>query len=298
MISRIFIIATGGVLCYSKNYSRNKTDQKIAEDDLIGGFLNAISSFAKETKVGEVRSLNFRNYNFIYSYDEEFGCMFIIVIDINDLEEDARAKLESMKNEFLTRYRSSLKNFKGLVSEFDDFDNYVEEKMYIPPKILLVGENGVGKSTILDLFPGETIIELDEDLVEIIQKPIKITGLANIKEFTLREIDLKELIDKSKLYRPLLNSVDIILLVTDSGANNLSRTKRYYSLLKPLVKRADFYLIANFQDSKESAFEPKKIKKLFDDLEILGFSAVQKDSKEKFISFTKKILKKSVLEKL
>ena len=40
------------------------------------------------------------------------------------------------------------------------------------PKMLLIGEEGVGKSTIMNLFPGETILELDDDLNEIIQKPI------------------------------------------------------------------------------------------------------------------------------
>ena len=61
-----------------------KKEDNLIEEDLVGGFLNAISSFAQEIQGGAIDSLNFRNFNFIYSYDEEFGCMFVLVIDIDD----------------------------------------------------------------------------------------------------------------------------------------------------------------------------------------------------------------------
>ena len=77
-----------------------------------------------------------------------------------------------MKKEFIKAYKPYLENWTGNVSVFQNFDEFIEENIFIPPKILLVGEKGVGKTTIMDLFPGETIIELDDDLVETIQKPI------------------------------------------------------------------------------------------------------------------------------
>lgn len=299
LISRILIMAPGGVLCYSKNFiSDIQKEDNLIEEDLVGGFLNAISSFAKEIQGGEIDSLNFRNFNFIYSYDDEFGCMFVLVIDIDDSEEEARSKLELMKKEFMGRYRENIKKFSGCVSVFDEFDEFVEENIFIPPKILLVGEPGVGKTTIMNLFPGETILELDEDLNEIIQKPIDVHDLRNIKQIILREMDLKELVDKSKLYRPLLNSVDAICIVSNSAASNLSRTKNLFSRLKPLVKNTDFYIIANFQDLKEYAFETGKIEEVFDGIKTYGYSATQDDAKDKFVSLLTEILKKSVVEKI
>lgn len=292
-------MAPGGVLCYSKNFIGDiQNDDNLIEEDLVGGFLNALSNFAKEIQGGVIESLNFRNFNFIYSYDEEFGCMFILVIDIGDSEEEARSKLELMKNEFMERYRDIIKTFSGCVSVFEEFDEYVEENIFIPPKVLLVGEPGVGKTTILNLFPGETILELDEDLNEIIQKPIDVHDLRNIKQITLREMDLTELVDKSKLYRPLLNSVDAICIVSNSAASNLSRTNNLFSRLKPLVKNTDFYIIANFQDLKEYAFEPKKIEKMFEGIKTYGYSATQDDAKNKFIALLTEILQKSVVEKI
>ena len=172
MILRILILSSGGLLLYSKNFlsDQNENEDLILDDDLIGGFLSAISSFAIEIKGGEIKALNFRNSNFIYSYDTQFGCMFVLITEIEDLEEEAREKIELMKNEFIKRYSSYLEDFSGMVSVFDDFDEFIEEHIFIPPKILLIGENGVGKTTIMDLFPGEKILELDEDLNELIQK--------------------------------------------------------------------------------------------------------------------------------
>ena len=297
MISRILIIAAGGILCYSKNFFGKSTSDLAADDDLISGFLTAISSFALEIKGGEISTLNFRNFNFIYSYDDEYGCMFILVVDIDDLEEEARPKVELMKSEFIKRYSQRLKDFDGNVSAFKTFDGFIEEHIFIPPKILLIGEVGVGKSTIMDLFPGQTVLELDEDLNEIIEKLIGVSDLENLKQFKLREIDLEELVNKSKLYRKLLDTVEIICIVSNSAASNLGRTKNFFNRLKPLVKKADFYIIANFQDLKESAFEPDKIEKSFE-IKTYGFSAIKEDSKEKIYSIFTEMLKISVLEKL
>ncbi len=293
MISRVLIIASGGLLAYSKNLIGNSS----IHDDLIGGFLTAISNFVMEIKGGEVKSLNFRNFNYIYSHDMELDCMFVLVTDIDDLEEEARYKIELLKKEFVSRYRKQLENWTGEVSVFEDFDEYVERNLYIPPKILLVGEPGVGKTSILNLFPGETVLELDEDLIEIIQKPVKVSEFSNIKEVVLREIDLEELIKSSKLYRQLLDSVDIICIITNSAASNLARTKKSFLILKSMVKKADYYIIANFQDLKDTSFKPSKIQEVFGE-KTYGLSCIGEDAKKKLHLILKEMIEESILEKI
>ena len=292
MILKIFIIGPGGIPCYSKNFF----EQIDIEDSIISGFLTGISHFAKEIKGGEVKALIFKNFNFIYSYSIEFNCIFVIVIDKDDLEEDARLKVELMKNEFVKRYQQYLKNWTGNVSVFESFDEFIEKKIFIPPKIILTGENGVGKTTIMDLFPGETIIELDDYSNEIIQKPIDFIDFKEIKQCIIREIDLEELVTNSNNYKDLLNSADIVLIVTNSGASNFGRTQKLASLLKPQVHKSDFYVIANFQDLKDTAFEPEKIEEMFD-IKTFGFSANKKESKNQIIFILKEILQISILDK-
>ena len=226
----------------------------------------------------------------MYAYNNDLDCMFVLVIDIDDVEEEARDKVELMKDEFVKRYYSSLEKWTGDVTIFREFDKFVEEQIFIPPKILLVGEDGVGKTTIMNLFPGETVLELDEDLNEIIQKPVNVSGLKNFKQIILREINIEELVDNSRLHRPLLNSVDIVLVVTNSAASNLGRTKKQFSRLKPMVKKGNFFMIANFQDMKDAAFEPNKIEEAFG-IKTFSFSAIQKDSKDKMFKIMVDIFK-------
>ncbi|MFX1567046.1 MAG: hypothetical protein ACFFCV_01615 [Promethearchaeota archaeon] len=293
MISKILIIMANGVLCYSKTFVGSDD----MDYDLVSGFLTAISSIAKEIGGGEIKSLNFRNFNFVYTYDDEKLCMFIIVTEIDDPEEEAQDKLELMKNEFIRQFHDDLINWKCETGRFEVFDEFAENHIFIPPKILLVGELGVGKTTIMDLLPGETVLELDGDLNEIIQKSIPLSNFKRIKEIVLREFDLEELIKNSKIYRPILDSVDIICIVTNSGASNLGRTQRFYSQLEKIVKKADYYVIANFQDLENTSYEPEKVEELFG-MQTYGFCAIKKEAEEKILEIISEMIKISIIEKI
>ncbi len=286
MISKVLIILSNGILCYSKTFfGHNNID-----DDFVSGFLTAILDISHKIGGGEIRSLNFRNFNILYSYDDEKHCIFILLADINDSEEEIRQRLELMKHEFIKRYRNDLINWDSDIAKFEGFDEFVEENVYIPPKILMVGENGVGKTAILNLFPGELIIELDDDMNEIIQKTISLSNSKRFKECILREINLEDLVNNSIIYQQLLDSVDIVCLVTNSGATNLTNTRTLFSLLQPKVKRGQFYVIANFQDMKNISFEPNKIEDFFGE-KTFGFSAIIPEAKENIYSIINNMLK-------
>ena len=292
MILKLYIIGFGGILCYSKSFFR-----KIEiDEDILSGFLTAFSDFAREIKGGEVKALLFREFNFIYSYSVNYNLIFIIVIDKDDLEEEAKIKVDLMKNEFINKYKRYLENWSGDISVFNEFDKFVEENIFIPPKILITGELGVGKTTIIEILPGETIIELDDELNEIINKSVKINNLNGIKEYTIREVDLNELANNLNLYKDLLASNDIVLIVSNSAASNLGRTQELLSKLKPKFQKADLYLIANFQDLEDTAFKPKKIEETFN-IKTYGFSAIKNDSKNKMLSILREILKNSIFSK-
>jgi len=291
MISKIFIIGKDGGLCYSKSFfGSGKKNTEIIN------FLTSINHIGKNVGLGEIKSLHFTNLNIIYSYDD-YNYMYIMASDIDDPEEEIRNKLELVKNEFNNLYHDQLEKWNGKIKQFRDFDRFTESHILIPPKILLAGEDGVGKSTIMDLFPGETILELDDDMNEIIQKKINLHNLEGVTEFILREVNLQDLISYSKIYKTLLDSADIICLVTNSGAGNLSRTKQLFYELKKKANRADFYIIANFQDLVNTSFEPDKISESFG-ITTFGFSAVQADAKDIIYKIISSILKTSIIDKI
>ncbi|NVM35312.1 MAG: GTPase domain-containing protein [Candidatus Lokiarchaeota archaeon] len=291
MISKIFIIAKDGVLCYSKSFFGSGH-----KDKEIINFLTSINHVGKNVGLGEIKKLNFTNLNVIYSYDD-YNYMYIITSDIDDPEEEIRDKLELIKKEFDNLFHDRLEKWNGKTKQFKEFDRFTESRIFIPPKILLAGKDGVGKSTIMDLFPGETILELDDDMNEIIQKTINLPNLEGITEFILREVNLQDLIGYSKIYKTLLDSADIICIVTNSGAVNLSRTKQLFYELKQKANKADFFIIANFQDLVNTSFEPDKISESFG-IKAFGFSAVRADAKDIIYKIITTIVKISIIDKI
>ena len=57
-----------------------------------------------------------------------------------------------------------------------------------PLRILITGEKGVGKTAVMNLLPGETILKIDDDLNELVQNSIELEGLG---EAILMEINLE-----------------------------------------------------------------------------------------------------------
>jgi len=290
MISHIYIITMDGVVRYSKSFFGSTYENS----DIIS-FLTLITRVSKKIGGGYIRSLNFENFNFVYAYGNQ-DYVFIIITDSHNPEEMARAKLELLKEEYLKLFKKGLEKGKVENETLEEFTDFIEKQIFLPPKLLLVGEEGVGKKTIMDLFPGDTILELDDDMTEVVEKTVKSSNIKGINKFVLREVNFHDLLENFSKFKPLIETVDIICMVTNSGAGNLSRTKNLYSRLKERVKNADFYILANFQDSINSAFEPNKISESFG-LQTFGFSAIQDDSKELINQIIKEILETSILNK-
>jgi len=289
MISEIFIIGAKGDLVYSKTFfGVNHRDQETIK------YLSSINYVGKKVIGEHIRSLKFENFTYMYLQDEQEN-LFIIVSDIKDPEEEVRSKIILLKEEYYRR-QTKLGKPGGNSIKPVDLDDFAMDQIYVPPRILLVGEPGVGKSTIMNLFPGETILELDNDMNETIEKVVNLTDLKGITQYTIREINFQNLVERAKDYSSLIRTVNIICIVTNSGAGNLSRTMSLFNHLKDQVENADFYIIANFQDSVNSAFDPDKIRESFG-IMTFGFSANQKDSREHIYMIMKRMLEISIIEK-
>jgi len=166
-----------------------------------------------------------------------------------------------------------------------------------PPNILLTGESGVGKTSILNLFPGDIILELDDDLNEIFQKPINIPNIEGVVPCVLREIDLRDLKNNIVSYWEILQSIDIICIVTDSTERNIENTAELLSELKNKLPEISLYIIANFQDRKSISYSVEKVESILKE-KTFGFSGIQEDSYDKIIAIFREFLKISNLAKL
>lgn len=162
--------------------------------------------------------------------------------------------------------------------------------MVKPPNILLTGVNGVGKSTILNLFPGEIVLEIDDNFNEIIQKTISISNVKKIESCIVREIDIRELITNFNSYHNIITLIDIICLVIDSTERNILESQELLLKLRENAPDVKYFIIANFQDRKSISWNEDKIESNLK-LKTFGFSAIQDDSEQIISSIIKEILK-------
>ena len=292
MILNVFVISRGGVLCYSKNFFEDFS----MKEEILAGFLRGISDFVQEIKGGQIKTLSFKNFNLFYSYSIEFDFIFVIVAEKDEIEKEVRPKVDLMKSEFIRRYGSFLKDWYGEINIFRDFDEFVDNHIIIPPKLLLVGTMGVGKKTITDLIPSEEILDIDDNLNEIPQKIVVLPELKDIKKCVIKRIDMEELAYNTSRYNLLLISIDVIIIVTNSSFSNLRKTKELYSRIKPKIKKAVSYLIANFQDEIDTAFNHTEIEEMFN-LKTFGFSALKEDAYEKLMTILNEVIRNTIKTK-
>ncbi|MBD3185397.1 hypothetical protein GF325_01105 [Candidatus Bathyarchaeota archaeon] len=275
MIRNFMVIMSGGLLAYSRQYGEKKVDQ-----DLISGFLTALASFSSEVKGGAIESLVMEDIRFIYSLGEN-DIIFVFCCDKDDLEDEVQERIGKVKDEFYEMFGDQLKKWSGNMSIFRPFDEIVDDLILLPLKIVIVGEANVGKSTLLNFFPGEAILSFDENDNAIMKKSVEVEGIKNVKQIDFFKFDLDALMNDLRFHADLLKSADIVLLVVSSGASNIARTKKHIKRLKEKVRPGRLICLANKQDMKDVAYEPEFIAKNYG-MKTYGFSATKPSAKDDF----------------
>lgn len=93
-------------------------------DELLSGFLSAITSFASEFGEKSIQSLSFEGSELLY---EQFGSeyLFIFLVETGSSEKVLRAVLRELSKRFLSRYKVELRMDIPVLDVFFDFENEV-----------------------------------------------------------------------------------------------------------------------------------------------------------------------------
>ncbi|MBD3191743.1 MAG: hypothetical protein GF308_13935 [Candidatus Heimdallarchaeota archaeon] len=100
---------------------------------LIAGFITAVISFAEEMKPSEGKEI----IKFIdrgdFVLQIERGKLVVGLLILNRKDYSFRDKLRILVNEFETKYQEKIKNFTGISTDFDDFDEQVKQLISSKP---------------------------------------------------------------------------------------------------------------------------------------------------------------------
>lgn len=126
------VLTSGGTPIF--NYSNTET-RKL--DELLSGFLSAITSFATEFGEKSIQSLSFEGSELLY---EQFGTdyLFIFLVETGSSEKVLRVVLRELSKRFISRYQNELKMDIPILDVFMDFESDVRGVLSYYEGILII----------------------------------------------------------------------------------------------------------------------------------------------------------------
>jgi small GTP-binding protein len=201
-----------------RNYGNADVDR-----DLLAGYLSVFSGLMKENSQSEIRSTTTNEFKYFYSNIDKF-----IIVVCSDLEDDdaiVNSKISTIRAKFIKRYGEILESGTWIGNRviFNEFLREVDDIILGAIKVAIIGIGGSGKSELLQLICGKDI-----DLEYIPTINVDITSFDGETLGVHRSIvfwDLAGQANLGSLWKSLIESTDVVLLVLDSSFENVIQSK-------------------------------------------------------------------------
>ena len=241
MIHNVFILTPTGQRVFHRQYwSIDITNEIIQE------FLVTLSALQAEIGPNVDLPIHVSQIKFIYS---AVGDQLILTfaVDSSDDEASIRELIKRTQQLLLGKYRHEVdsylasphhKGFEGFASELDDV-------IVTMLKICLLGQGGVGKSTMLKLLTGAAI-----DGIYVPTVAVDVEKLQGVR-FGPYELVVWDFAGQERfrsLWGYYLRNADAVLLVTDSTLKNVLATRDILEVVRKNASSAIVWAIANKQD--------------------------------------------------
>jgi len=214
-------------------------------------------------------------YKITYLREKNFNLLFLF---INNREDDfivIKKELIIIKESFLDLYKDSFDAPNG-ISTFESYHPIIDSVQNIfPPIISVVGYNGVGKTTIINLIRTKEISLRHESNISGDIATLKI-GRINfqIRDFTGQA-------DIGFLWNTFINGSDAVLIVTDSTFGNVERSRFFLNIIEEETPQAHICVIANTKGI-QSPLESSKIEEILGK-KTVSFDAANSNNRKKLI---------------
>jgi len=259
----LFIINDSGQLLFSWHSEQGNGS---TDDDLISGFLTAISSFASIERGEDIKSLQLMETNIIFERYSEYiqQLTFVITSKNQELIELLHSIVHDIMESFTKLFKEQLnRSFDGEVTKFKDFNKNLEKIIYshgldtLSDSVKQIDEGGIFKSLIfLEPKGGHVFYIHAKQFVNKEKLSFLIPLIANSAQFLY--------------YNKLNENVNWILLTTVRNENILIEIRSKILLVKqyqlPNNFEKDFLALDFFKSKDKYIKKPKKITEKFESL--------------------------------
>ena len=131
-VHEFMVLTAGGAPIF--HFSTSET-RKL--DELLSGFLSAITSFATEFGEKSIQSLSFEGSELLYEpYGTEY--LFIFLVETGSSEKVLRVVLRELSKRFTSRYKTEMKMDIPVLDVFMDFESDVQSVLSYYEGILII----------------------------------------------------------------------------------------------------------------------------------------------------------------
>lgn len=289
LIYGLFIFDRTGKNFFQKFYGSSNVE---VEQKLLRQFAKELTTITYSlNRSDRIACVNLEKLNFFYSISKD-----IISVLCTDQNEDIKAandKLIKVQEEFIKLFNSLPKEESKPGSEpktenhpLKTFEKTVDKILFPFLKTVILGDGGVGKTTLLKLILGE---DTDSSYIPTVGVEVKEFDDA-VKNMNLIFWDFSGQPHFRKLWKTFLEGTDMTILVTDSTPRNIEETKKIFHAIKEEKPELNFILIANKQDLPD-ATPPETIGKYLG-IKAYGLVAIDPNYRKKILE----ILKEKITE--
>jgi len=227
-------------------------------DEMISEFLQAYKELMTQVQSTELPSLpiHIQGIKFIFSSSDDL----LLVFTSHMQDEDSRVaeKVKTCLKVLLRKFGSKKIIEMGRQEETKPIEEVIEQYIISKLKVSLVGEGGVGKTTLLRLLKGD---KPPVEYVPTIALSIEQIEATRYGTYSIIVWDFAGQERFRRLWSIYFRGSDIVFLITDSTLNNVIATKSILDIIRKDAPGVPVWAIANKQDL-DGALSPQLVERI------------------------------------
>ncbi|MFW9831869.1 MAG: ADP-ribosylation factor-like protein [Candidatus Thorarchaeota archaeon] len=256
MIHNVFLMTREGRIAFHRQYWSVDISAEERQE-----FLATYKHFESELGSQVDLPIHVKNIKFLYT---DVGTHFLLVFAVDISDEDVKIKesLKKTRDLLIKKYGNEIDSyiqkpvpagqaFEGLAKELD---NVIVTML----KICLLGQGGVGKSTMLKLLTADSI---PGDYYPTIAVDIETLQGVRFGPYELAVWDFAGQDRFRSLWNYYLRNADAVLLITDSTLKNVLETRDILEIIRKNAPSSIVWAIGNKQDLP-GALAPKLVQRI------------------------------------
>jgi len=275
VIHNVLLLTANGIKLFHRSYWAIEVGQPT-----LAEFVQSVRQLERDAGHSLRVPIYLANEKFAYSLLDR-DLLLVLVADAQDPDGPLQEKVELAAKQVKLKFAQQIFQFRQNKdsSVFQDLGRVIDSVIVSTLKVVLLGEGGVGKTTILNMLTGT---QAQHDHIPTLAVYVEQLESARLGPYSLAVWDFPGQEKMVPRWRDYLKGTDVVLLVVDSTLKNVMEMRKMIPIIRKWVEGAIIWAIANKQDL-EDCLLPDTVERLLG-VRTIGLVAIDPRNKEKLFT--------------